>query len=365
LIRGYVVLSTIIELCCSAKTGYFYILKIFMRICRNKSLRLFNSFGLEYMVNTMIHVSTEKEARALFNGEIRYKKPLLISGGGSNLLFTHDFNGTILYPEFGRIRIEEKTDKQVIVSAGAGIKWDKLVEWCVELGFSGIENLSGIPGNTGAVPVQNIGAYGVEAKDVIIKVRTICTRTGKVRIFYNEECKFGYRTSIFKGSESGRYLVTRVYFRLTINQNPNLNYGSLKEEVLKFGKPTLKNTRKAVLKIRKSKLPDPEAIGNAGSFFKNPVVSKAISEKLLKANPGMPAYDNPSGDKKLAAGWLVEQCGWKGIRTGNAGVHEKQALVLVNHGNASGIEIFRLSEDIRKSVKKKFGIDLEREVEII
>ena len=235
----------------------------------------------------------------------------------------------------------------------------------MKLGFNGIENLSGIPGNTGAVPVQNIGAYGVEAKDVIEKVRTICTRTGKVRIFDNEECKFGYRSSIFKTSEKGRYLVTRVYLRLSLKDDPNLNYGSLKEEVLKFGKPTSKNTRKAVLKIRESRLPDPEVIGNAGSFFKNPIVSDSTAARLQKLYPGIPVYDGPSGRKKLAAGWLVEQCGWKGKRHGDAGVNEKQALVLVNHGNASGMEIFRLSEDIRKSIKKKFGVDLEREVEII
>ncbi len=245
-----------------------------MRICRNCSLKPYNTFGLDYKAGTMIHVRTEKEARALFSGEIKWKKPLLILGGGSNLLFTHDFNGTILYPEFGRIRIEEKTDKQVIVSSGAGIKWDRLVEWCVEMGFSGIENLSGIPGNTGAVPVQNIGAYGVEAKDVIEKVRTICTRTGKVRIFDNEECKFGYRTSIFKSSERGRYLVTRVYFRLKLKSDPQLNYGSLKEEVRKYGKPTLRNVRNAVLDIRHCKLPDPLVIGNAGSFYKNAAMNK-------------------------------------------------------------------------------------------
>jgi UDP-N-acetylmuramate dehydrogenase len=313
----------------------------------------------------MIHVRTEKEARALFSGEIRWKKPLLILGGGSNLLFTGDFNGTLLCPEFGRIRIEERAGTQVIISAGAGIKWDRLVEWCVEMGFCGIENLSGIPGNTGAVPVQNIGAYGVEAKDVIEKVRTICTKTGKVRIFGNEECKFGYRSSIFKTSEKGNYLVTRVYFSLKLKNDPQLNYGSLKEEVRKFGKPTLRNVRNAVLDIRHCKLPDPLVIGNAGSFFKNPVVGKAFADKLLKTNPGMPVYDDPSGNKKLAAGWLVEKCGWKGKRTGDAGVHEKQALVLVNHGNASGKDILYLSEKIRKSVMDKFGINLENEVEVI
>jgi UDP-N-acetylmuramate dehydrogenase len=336
-----------------------------MRIYRNVSLKSFNSFGLEYMAGTVFHITTEKEAKAFFMGEYPWKRPLLILGGGSNLLFTNDFSGTILCPGFGKIKIENKRDEYVIVSTGAGIKWDMFVEWSVDNGFCGLENLSGIPGNVGAVPVQNIGAYGVEAKEVIEKVRTICTKTGKVRIFDNKECKFGYRTSIFKSSEKGRYLVTRVYFRLTLNQNPDLNYGSLKEEVLKLGNPTTKNTRKAVLKIRQSKLPDPVVIGNAGSFFKNPLISDSAADRLQKLYPGIPVYDDPSGRKKLAAGWLVEKCGWKGMRTGDAGVHEKQALVLVNHGNATGMEIFGLSEDIRKSVKKKFGIDLEREVEIV
>jgi UDP-N-acetylmuramate dehydrogenase len=317
------------------------------------------------MANIMIHVRTEKEAKALFSGEIKWKRPLLILGGGSNLLFTGDFTGTILCPEFGRIRIEEQTKNDVIVSAGAGIKWDTLAEWCVARGFSGIENLSGIPGNTGAVPVQNIGAYGAEAGNSILKVRTISTPDGKVRVFDNEECKFGYRSSIFKTSEKGKYLVTRVYFRLKLKHDPELNYGSLKEEVKKLGNPTLRNVRSAVLNIRYSKLPDPGVIGNAGSFFKNPVVIKATAENLMKDYPGMPVYDDPSGNKKLAAGWLVEQCGWKGKRTGDAGVHEKQALVLVNHGTASGKDILKLSEKIRKSVMDKYGINLENEVEVI
>ncbi len=336
-----------------------------MRICRNTSLKPYNTFGLEYIAGTIIHIRAEKEAKALFRGELSYKKPLLILGGGSNLLFTKDFPGTIICPEFRRIKIEEPKDEHVMISAGAGVKWDKLVEWCVDMGFSGIENLSGIPGNVGAVPVQNIGAYGAEARDLITRVRTISVNDGKVRVFSSDECNFGYRSSIFKSSEKGHYMVTRVYFRLAINHNPNLSYGSLKEEVGKIGRPTLKNIRTAVLRIRQSKLPDPDVIGNAGSFFKNPVVSKTTAGKLLKAFPGIPVYEDPSGNKKLAAGWLAEQCGWKGKRSGDAGVHEKQALVLVNHGRATGKEIFELSEEIKKSVMKKFGIELEREVEVI
>ncbi|MCX6335514.1 MAG: UDP-N-acetylmuramate dehydrogenase [Bacteroidia bacterium] len=336
-----------------------------MRICRNTSLKPFNTFGLDYRAGTMIHLRTEKEVKAIFKEELSCKKPLLVLGGGSNILFTGDFKGTILLPEFGGMRIEEQKDEHVIVSAGAGIKWDRFAEWCVDMGFSGIENLSGIPGNVGAVPVQNIGAYGTEAKDSIIKIRTISTYNGRVRIFNNDECNFGYRTSIFKSTEKGKYLVTRVYFRLELNFNPNLNYGSLKEEAGKLGRSTLKNVRSAVLNIMHRKLPDPEVIGNGGSFFKNPVVSNTTAEKLIKAYPGIPVYDDLSVWKKLAAGWLVEQCGWKGKRAGDAGVHEKQALVLVNHGNASGKDILNLSEKIRKSVREKFGVNLENEVEIV
>ena len=336
-----------------------------MRICKNTSLKPYNTFGLSYIAGTLIHISTEKEAKALFKRDLHWKKPLLILGGGSNLLFTKNFRGTIVCPEFRRIKIEVQEGEYVTVSAGAGVKWDRFVEWCVGKGFSGLENLSGIPGNVGAVPVQNIGAYGMEAKDSILKVRTISTIDGRVRVFKNEECHFGYRNSVFKTSRKGRYLVTRVYFRLALNHNPNLGYGSLKEEVSKLGKPTLKNIRTAVLKIRQTKLPDPEVIGNAGSFFKNPVVSKSSTGRLVKAFPSIPVYEDSSGNKKLAAGWLTEQCGWKGKRKGDAGVHEKQALVLVNHGYATGKEIFELSEEIRNSVRKKFGIELEREVEVI
>ena len=336
-----------------------------MLICKNINLKLYNTFGLVYIARTMIHIMTEKEAKALFKGELSWKRPLLILGGGSNLLFTKNFRGTIVCPEFRRIKIEVQEGEYVAVSAGAGVKWDRFVEWCVGKGFSGLENLSGIPGNVGAVPVQNIGAYGMEAKDSILKVRTISTIDGRVRVFKNEECHFGYRNSVFKTSRKGQYLVTRVYFRLALNHNPNLGYGSLKEEVSKLGKPTLKNIRTAVLKIRQTKLPDPEVIGNAGSFFKNPVVNKSSADRLVKAFPSIPVYEDSSGNKKLAAGWLTEQCGWKGKRKGDAGVHEKQALVLVNHGYATGKEIFELSEEIRNSVRKKFGIELEREVEVI
>lgn len=336
-----------------------------MIIRRNIPLTRYNTFGLDYMADSLVSIKTEKEAATIFTGKIRMRKPFLIIGKGSNILFTGDFKGTIIKPEFGHIKIVKEEKDTVVISAGAGISWDKLVEWTVDRKFGGLENLSLIPGLVGAAPVQNIGAYGVEAKDTILKVRTISITDGSVRIFTNEECNFGYRNSIFKSTEKSKYLITRVYFRLKINPVPIYDYGSLKDEVQKPGIPSIKTVRDAVIKIRRDKLPDPSTIGNAGSFFKNPLVIGSVAHELKKKFPSMPCYDDPSGKIKLAAGWLIEQCGWKGKRIGNAGVHSNQALVLVNHGNATGKEIFDLSEMIRSSVIEKFGIELEREVEII
>ncbi len=336
-----------------------------MRILKNASLKPYNTFGIDCRADTVISVKSEKECRMLFEGGLKYNKPLLIIGGGSNLLFTGDFGGTILKPEFPGIAVEELDGNNVIVSAGAGVIWDGFVEWCVNAGISGIENLSGIPGSTGAVPVQNIGAYGIEAGNIIEKVIAVSTADGSRRVISNEECGFAYRTSIFKGQEKGSYLITRVFFRLSMKDNPNLDYGSLREEVMRTGEPNLRNIREAVLRIRQSKLPDPKVTGNAGSFFKNPIVNKVMAEKLSVRYPGLPVYTDHSGNSKIAAGWLIEHCGWKGKRSGDAGVHDKQALVLVNYGNASGKEIFDLSEKIRLSVFKEFKIHLEREVEVI
>jgi UDP-N-acetylmuramate dehydrogenase len=336
-----------------------------MTIQKNISLKKYNTFGLDYTADCMMNIKTEKEAIALFKGEISWKKPLLVMGSGSNILFTNDFKGSILRAEFGGIKIEEQTGDNVIVSAGAGVSWDNLVEWTVNNCFSGLENLSLIPGSVGASPVQNIGAYGIEVKDFIEKVKTISVSDGSIRLFNKAECEFGYRNSIFKKSEKGKYLVTRVYYKLIVKPVLNLSYGSLKEEVDKLGSETLINVRQAVINIRKNKLPDPDVIGNAGSFFKNPVVTVAVASRLKKIYPLIPSYKDQSGLVKLAAGWMIDQCGWKGKRTGDAGVHEKQALVLVNYGKATGKEIYSLSEAIKKSVENKFGVELEREVEVV
>jgi UDP-N-acetylmuramate dehydrogenase len=338
-----------------------------MKIFTDVALKKYNTFGLNYTADYVIHIRNEKEATKLFNGTLSWKKPLLIVGGGSNLLFTGDFKGTILFPDIRGVRVEHLDhDKGIVnVSAGAGVNWDDFVEWTVKNGFGGLENLSLIPGKVGASPVQNIGAYGVEVKELIIKVKTISINDGSTRIFNNKDCEFGYRNSIFKNSAKGKYLVTRVYFCLETKPQLNLKYESLKEEVIKLGGETLKNVRQAVINIRKSKLPDPEIIANAGSFFKNIVVEDSQAEHLKKEYPEMPLYEDRTGYKKLASGWLIDRCGWKGKRKGDAGVHDKQALVIINYGNATGKEIYELSEEIRKSVMQKFGVDMEREAEVI
>lgn len=334
-------------------------------IFKNVSLKTYNTFGLDYKADCVIHINSEEEAVSLLRGEISHDKTFLIIGGGSNLLFTEDYKGTILHPESGVIKIEKQNQENVIISADAGVNWDKLVEWTVENGFGGLENLSLIHGLVGATPVQNIGAYGVEVKNFIEKVRAVSIEDGSITEFNNEECLFGYRNSIFKNELQGKYLITKVFYRLNINPLLKLEYGSLTEEIKKLGDVTLKNIRQAVINIRRSKLPDPEIIGNAGSFFKNPVINNSAADKLKHIFPKMPVYDDKSGSTKLAAGWLIDQCGWKGFRKGDAGVHENQALVLVNYGKATGKEIYNLSELVRKSVHEKFGVDLEREVEII
>lgn len=334
-------------------------------ILRNISLKKYNTFGLDYMADQMILIRSEKEAIALFSGEISLNKPLLILGSGSNILFTSDFKGTIIHPVLGGLKVEKQDQEYVIISAGAGVNWDKLVEWTVNKGFYGLENLSFIPGRVGASPVQNIGAYGVEVKDVIEKVRTVSLTDGLINEFSRSDCRFGYRNSIFKNENKGKYLVTRVFYKLRVIPLLNLNYGSLNEEVNKLGSQTLKNVRNAIINIRRDKLPDPEITGNAGSFFKNPVVSRSEAESLKKRYPDIPVYEDQSGGIKLAAGWFIDRCGWKGKKIGNAGVHDKQALVLVNYGKATGLEIYFLSEAIKKTVRENFGVELEREVEIV
>jgi len=336
-----------------------------MLICKKISLKKYNTFGLDYKAECLIRLSSIRSTVSLLQNENMLKKPLLIIGGGSNLLFTEDFKGTVIRPEFRGIKVEKETGDSVLISAGTGVNWDKLVEWSVSRGYGGLENLSLIPGTAGASAVQNIGAYGAEAGNVIEKVKAVSVEDGSLAEFSNSECRFGYRNSIFKSELKGKYLITKVYYRLNINPLLKVDYGSLNDEIKKLGKPTLFNVREAVINIRRSKLPDPDLIGNAGSFFKNPVVKEALAMTMLKMFPEMPHYNDTPGFKKLAAGWMIEKCGWMGKRIGDAGVHNRQALVIVNHGQATGEEIYNLAEAIRKSVNDMFGVNLELEVEVV
>jgi len=334
-----------------------------MRIQSNSSLKGYNTFGVDHLAKEIIEIFSEDELPQL--AERIRNKEYLIAGSGSNLLFTCDFDGTIVLLRNSNINIDHEDKTGVIIAAEAGVIWDDLVHWCVSRGYFGIENLSYIPGTVGAVPIQNIGAYGTEAKDVITTVKGFNIAAGEFTEFKNEDCIFGYRTSIFKKELKGKYLITRVCFRLGKDSPFCLSYGNLAGEVLKRGNPTLESVRQTVIDIRKEKLPDPSVTGNAGSFFKNPVVKADMADELRTIHPELPVFSSTDGFRKISAGWLIEKCGWKGKRKGNAGVHEKQALVLVNLGKASGSDILDLSEDIRHSVFERFGVWLEREVEVI
>jgi len=324
---------------------------------------------------------------------------VLILGGGSNVLFVNDFHGTVVKIDTKGIRIMEEDDDHVLVQASAGEEWDGVVSFCVERGWGGLENLSGIPGNVGSSPIQNIGAYGTELKDHFHSLSAIEIRSGKKINYDKEECRFGYRDSIFKKDLKGRVIITVVTFHLTKKPIPNLSYEVLARKFQGIPEEdiSIQQIRDEVLHIRASKLPDPKILGNAGSFFKNPIVGEAKLEELRGKFPGILYFINPppcplpnirEGDGgwvketrnhelrtanrelrtanfKLAAGWLIEQCGWKGYREGDAGVHKDQALVLVNYGHATGKQIYDLSEKIRISVLERFGVELEREVNVI
>tara|TARA_R110001592_G_scaffold295142_1_gene565040 strand:- start:4490 stop:5500 length:1011 start_codon:yes stop_codon:yes gene_type:complete len=334
------------------------------KIQQNISLKPYNTFGIDVQANQFVEVSNQLELKEVLEAN---QEPLLILGGGSNILLTKNFEGLVLKNNFKGTQVIKETEEDVMLKVGGGEIWHEFVLYCVNNNFAGIENLSLIPGNVGASPMQNIGAYGVEVKDVITEVEAISLKDFSVRNFTNQECEFGYRTSIFKTTEKGNYFISSVTFRLKKQPNINTSYGAINNELENRGikAPTIKDVSDAVIAIRQSKLPDPTKIGNSGSFFKNPVVSEADKTKILEKYIDAPNYIQPDGTYKMAAGWLIEQCGWKGKRVANYGVHDKQALVLVNYGGASGKEIFDLSSDIIKSVEKKFGITLEREVNIL
>ena len=338
-----------------------------MTLIENFSVKPYNTFGIEVNVRYFARVSTLDELTQALYHPLVSGLPILIMGGGSNLLFTKDFNGLVIKIEFRGISFDNQYDGTVLVTGGAGEDWDNFVARCVEKGYAGLENLSLIPGVVGTCPVQNIGAYGVEVKDTIDHVTVFDRNTGKVCVLTNADCRFGYRDSIFKNESFGRYIIISVTFRLMINPVFHTQYGAISAELAAMGvcKLTINTIRTAVIFIRSRKLPDPRVIGNAGSFFKNPTVDVIKYEQLHIEYPDMVAFKLSDNRFKIAAGWLSEQCGWKGYRRGDAGVHSQQALVLVNYGQATGTQILTLAKDIQASVKNKFGIKLEMEVNVV
>ena len=338
-----------------------------MDIQQQVSLKPYNTFGMDVRAAffTAFH-SVEELTEAL-----SYKKaqdiPVLILGGGSNILFTKDVNALVLHNKIKGIERIADNEREVLVKAGAGEVWHDLVCWCIEHNYAGIENLSLIPGNVGAAPIQNIGAYGVELKDVFTELEAIDIQSGTIRKFNSDDCHFGYRNSIFKNEFKGRYIILSVTLRLKKEAVFHTSYGAIEKELERMQISTLhiKTISQAVINIRTSKLPDPKQLGNAGSFFKNPVIPTKQFTKLQEQYPGIVGYKVNEERTKVAAGWLIEQDGWKGQRRENIGVHNKQALVLVNYGEAEGAKIAQLAYDIRHSVKDRFGIELEPEVNIL
>jgi UDP-N-acetylmuramate dehydrogenase len=336
-----------------------------MQIRENVSLKPFNTFGIDAMARYFLPITNHQSLITLQSLITNHQS--LILGGGSNLLFTRDFDGLVIHNQLKGMEVVRTTAEHVWVKVAAGEVWHAFVEYCLEHDFAGVENLALIPGYVGASPMQNIGAYGVEVKEVIEEVEAWHLREGYSRTFSNEECGFGYRESVFKRELKGIFLITSVTFRLNKVPLYHLEYGAIRQELERMGvvEPTIRSVADAVIRIRQSKLPDPRKIGNAGSFFKNPEVPSAQYESLKALYPELPGYPQASGRVKLAAGWLIEKAGWKGVHRGEAGVHDKQALVLVNLGNATGKEIWQLSEEILRSVQQQFGVLLEREVNIV
>ena len=335
-------------------------------IQENVNIQAYNTFGVDCNAKYFARFRSIKELQDLIANPILKTHEILILGGGSNLLFTKDFDGIVLKNELeGIFNVKEDKDN-VWVEAMAGETWHNFVLFAIDNDFGGIENLSLIPGSVGAAPMQNIGAYGVEIKDVFHELEAIHIETGEMVRFTKKRCKFGYRESIFKNILKGQYIITSVTLKLTKNHETNTSYGAIEKLLWEKNvkNPTIKHISDAVIEIRKSKLPDPALIGNSGSFFKNPVISLAKFEKLQDKFPEIAHYKLPDNQVKLAAGWLIEQAGWKGKTYENYGVHKNQALVLVNYGGAEGKDIYNLSDEILMDIKTKFNVDLEREVNI-
>ena len=338
-----------------------------MSITENSSLKAYNTFGIDVSAKYFVQMFSVREFKEFSSTDYFKKFPRLILGGGSNILFTKNFNGCVIKNNISGIELIADDAEYYYIKAGAGENWHGLVEHCISNGYGGIENLSLIPGNVGAAPMQNIGAYGVELKDVFHELEALDIETLEIKKFSRADCKFGYRESVFKNEARDKYVITSV--TLSLNKVPKFNtsYGAIENELTQMGvkELSIKKISEAVCNIRRSKLPDPAVVGNAGSFFKNPAVPERRYEELKKMFPDIVGFKNSRTEVKLAAGWLIEQCGWKGKMEGHAGVHKDQALVLINRGNAKGSEVFDLSQKVLDSVKEKFGIELQREVNIV
>jgi UDP-N-acetylmuramate dehydrogenase len=336
-------------------------------ILNNISLKPYNTFGINVNAAQFVEVKSEKDLREILEYIQQNKLLYTVLGGGSNLLFTKDFEGIVLHIDIKGKEVRQANGNQVIINFSAGEEWHAFVMWSLEQGFSGLENLALIPGNVGSSPIQNIGAYGVEVKDVIESVEVMNCETLEIETILNKNCEFGYRDSLFKKNK-GKYIVLSVSFKLNKNtKQVNTTYGAIQTLLEKKGieNPTPSDVAEAVISIRQSKLPDPKVLGNSGSFFKNPVVPMDLFTKILADYPNIPSYPAQDNQVKLAAGWLIEQAGFKGKRYGEVGVHEHQALVLVNYGKAKGSEVLTLAQKIQKVVKEKFGVALEMEVNVV
>ncbi len=339
------------------------------QIQNNMNLRPFNTFGVEAQATSFARFTSQKELSHFLEQNDKRTPKILILGGGSNVLFTTDYEGLVLKCEIPGITIVSETEKDIFVRAGAGVNWHEFVMYCVEHNFAGVENLVMIPGTCGAAPVQNIGAYGVELKDTFEQLEAFHLDDRRLIRFTRDECAFGYRNSVFTGKHKNEFAILNITLKLSKRPSPNISYGSIGKELDRMGVRTIgtRDIAKAVMNIRTDKLPDPATLGNAGSFFKNPEIDLGQYEKLKIAYPDIIAFPVPGqeGCFKLVAAWLIEKCGWKGRKKGAAGCYDKQPLILVNLGGATGKEILAVSAEIIQDVHKKFGVILEREVNIL
>ena len=342
-----------------------------MQISQDVSLQPYNTFGIEATARHWVLIRSIEDLQKLLRQPEYASMPKLILGGGSNILLTKNFEGIVIKMDIQGISVVEENEDQVWVKAGGGVNWHALVMYSIEQGFGGIENMSLIPGTVGAAPMQNIGAYGVEMKDVFVSLEALSIATGEVVTFNHADCEFRYRSSVFKQKHKGKYIITSVTMRLDKHPRINTSYGAIEETLARMladrpdDTPGIREVSQAVISIRQSKLPDPAQIGNAGSFFKNPVISRQQYDALRERYEGIPGYPISEQEVKVPAGWLIEQCGWKGRRQGAIGVHDKQALVLVNHGGGKGEDLKKLAYQIQESVKHTFDIRIEPEVNML